>query len=171
MENKIKLYNSQELIGASQNNELIILAQMDAPTRLGLSKLICVDLLMLLGVNGENADPKHHARAITFISTTLQNFAPEEIIFAFHKAIKGEFGFELYQQLNSLVIGRVMREYSRWLTDEKKKREPKPLERIMKEELSYLKEQFHIEKPEKNYNTMTYPPSVLSGNTNAKHQS
>ena len=32
------------------------------------------------------------------------------------------------------------------------------------------KEQFHIEKPEKNYNTMTYPPSVLSGNTNAKHQ-
>ena len=32
------------------------------------------------------------------------------------------------------------------------------------------KEQFHIEKPEKNYNTMTYPPSVLSGNTNLKHQ-
>ena len=32
------------------------------------------------------------------------------------------------------------------------------------------KGQFHIEKPEKNYNTMTYPPFVLFDNTNSKHQ-
>ena len=32
------------------------------------------------------------------------------------------------------------------------------------------KKQFHIENPEKNYNTMTYPPFVLFGNTIGQHQ-
>ena len=32
------------------------------------------------------------------------------------------------------------------------------------------KRQFHIENPEKNYNTMTYPPFVLFDNSNAQHQ-
>ena len=32
------------------------------------------------------------------------------------------------------------------------------------------KKQFHIENQEKNYNTVTYPPIVLFGNTNGQHQ-
>ncbi len=147
MDYKITLYTPQELVGKAQTNELIKLRDMDASTRLGRSKTICIDLLLLLGVNGDNADPMHHARAITFISSSLQNYAPEEIIFAFQKAIKGDFNIDIYQQLNSLVIGRVMREYTRWLENEIERAKPKqetPTQRIERETLEYEKEKFGI---------------------------
>ncbi|TSE03346.1 hypothetical protein [Aquimarina algiphila] len=74
-------------------------------------------LLDLLGVKGDESTDKHHDVAITFINSSLQNYTYQEIILAFEKYVSGEFlesnGKQMLvtQQLNAVVIGRVMREY------------------------------------------------------------
>ncbi len=78
--------------------------------RLTISKLLVQDLLNDLGVS-KNSDVEHHIRTIKHVSETLGNYTKEEIKKAFQMFISREFNIDVYQQLNSVVVGRVMREF------------------------------------------------------------
>ena len=74
-------------------------------------------LLNLLGVKGNPDTDKQHLVATKFINDTLLNYTYQEIKLAFEMYVSGKF-YEnngkpmlVTQQFNSVVIGRVMREY------------------------------------------------------------
>lgn len=74
-------------------------------------------LLNLLGVKGDDTTDSHHDVAIKFINESLLNYTYQEIKLAFEKYVSGEYydsngkPMLVTQQLNSVVLGRVMREY------------------------------------------------------------
>lgn len=74
-------------------------------------------LLDLLGVKGDDSTDKHHDAAINFINSSLKNYTYQEIKLAFEKYVSGEYldskgtPMLVTQQLNAVVIGRVLREY------------------------------------------------------------
>lgn len=78
--------------------------------RLGISKNLVVNLLNDLGVSAK-ADTNHHIRAIKYISESCVNYSAEEVEKAFALCIGGDIKIDLYQQVNALVIGKVIREY------------------------------------------------------------
>jgi len=78
--------------------------------RFVISKNLVENLLSDLGV-GKNSDVQHHIRAIKHVSETLGSYTPEEIKKAFQLFISHKLNVDVFQQLNSVVIGRVMREY------------------------------------------------------------
>lgn len=86
-----------------------------------LSKcLTLVETLLLdLGVSGK-ADSKQHQRAIVFIIDSMRNYSFEEIHKAFKLFIAGELREKPLQQLNSLVIGKVMSQYQEYKNEKLK---------------------------------------------------
>jgi len=78
--------------------------------RMTISKDLIKNLLNDLGV-GKNSDTQHHIRAIKHTYDTLGHYTPEEVKHAFTMFISHKLNIDVYQQLNSVVIGRVMREY------------------------------------------------------------
>lgn len=74
-------------------------------------------LLNLLGVNAKNDNVKHHAAAFEFVNKTLLNYTYQEIKLAFEKYVAGEYyeaenkPMMVTQQLNAVVIGKVMKNY------------------------------------------------------------
>lgn len=99
-------------------NEEKKLRDYEPEQRLALAKKVCEDLLVLLGV-GDNSDPQHHVRTIRFIRDALLNYSPNEIILAFEMFVAGKFeSLEPYQQLNSVVVGRVTSRYETWKRNE-----------------------------------------------------
>ena len=108
----IEIYKKPELIVLEENMKLR--DYNDEQRNLQSIKLVN-DLLSDLGV-GKNADTKHHLRAIKFINDSCKNYTPEEIEKAFSLAIEGVLNVDLLQQINPLVIGKVMREYQSYKT-------------------------------------------------------
>ena len=78
--------------------------------RLMIAKNLVVNLLSDLGVSAK-ADTNHHVRAIKYISESCVNYSAEEIEKAFSLCIGGEIKIDLFQQINALVVGKVIREY------------------------------------------------------------
>lgn len=69
-------------------------------------------MLDLLGVKGSTHTDGHHDIAITFIHSSLSGYTYQEITLAFQMYVRGDFNSLLVtQQLNAVVIGRVMRAY------------------------------------------------------------
>lgn len=105
-----------ELITTEKKPMEIILAEnkkireYPVEARIGLATEISVELLDMLGVGG-GSNEDHHIRAIKFIAECLLNYTKEEIIHAVNMALTGEFEIKLYQQLNAVVLGTIMREY------------------------------------------------------------
>jgi hypothetical protein len=81
--------------------------------RLMLIKNLVVSLLGDLGVSSK-ADTEHHIRSIKFINETCLNWTIEEIEKAFQMYICNEFDVEVFQQLNPVVIGKVMSAYQEY---------------------------------------------------------
>ena len=78
--------------------------------RLIKSTKIVETLLADLGVS-KKANTDHHVRAIKFIADSMVNYSFGEIEKAFKMFIEGRFNEKPFQQLNSLIIGRVMSQY------------------------------------------------------------
>ena len=77
--------------------------------RLTIAKNIVVGLIGRLGVSGK-ATATHHVESIRFIAGNKE-FTPEEFTKAFELAMDGTLKIDLFQQLNCVVIGRVMTLY------------------------------------------------------------
>ena len=82
-------------------------------SRLAVAKKLVVNLLSDLGV-GKNADTDHHIRTIKFISESMINYSEGEISKAFQMFIASEFREKPFQQLNSVIVGKVMNEYENY---------------------------------------------------------
>ena len=78
--------------------------------RIAKSTQIVKLLLSDLGV-GKNSDTDHHIRTIKFISESMVNYSFEEIEKAFQMFIAGDFREKPFQQLNAVIVGKVMSEY------------------------------------------------------------
>jgi len=103
----IEVYKKPELILLEEN---VKLRDYDVEQRKVQATKLVINLLSDLGV-GKNADTNHHKRAIKFIEESCKNYTAEEVEKAFQLAIEGVLNVDLLQQINPLVIGRVMREY------------------------------------------------------------
>ena len=74
--------------------------------KLTIAKNIVDGLLIKLGVSGKS-NSAHHVEVIRFIADNKE-FTPDEFTKAFDLAIDGELKIDLFQQLNRVVMGRVM---------------------------------------------------------------
>ena len=77
--------------------------------RLTISKAIVISLLNKLGVSNKSNE-QHHIEVIKLISNNKE-FTPEEFEKAFNLAIEGILDIDLFQQLNCIVVGKVMNQY------------------------------------------------------------
>ena len=127
----IKQYKPPLLAILEQNKKL---RDYTPEERLTISKKLVVDLLGDLGVSAK-ADTNHHIRAIKYIHESCINYAPEEIEKAFALAINGEIRIDLYQQINALVIGKVMREFEFYKKERLKTHRRKMQERQQQQEV------------------------------------
>lgn len=66
-------------------------------------------LLNLLGVSSGKAE--HHVEANNFINSQMGKWSYEEMRLAFEMFVSDKLGIEPYQQLNAIVIGKVMKAY------------------------------------------------------------
>lgn len=92
-EKKLREYNDQE--------------------RLSACKTIVDDLLLSLGV-GTKADVQHHIQAIKYLCEECGKYSVSEIKKAFSLAISGKLDIELFQQVNVLVIGKVLNAFDNY---------------------------------------------------------
>lgn len=106
MKKELSIYKKPELAKLEEGIKIKDLSnQAEA-----IEKLVYV-LLTDLGV-GDNANEMQHIRVAQFIIETLNSYTVEEVMKAFDLFIMGEFEpMKPFQQLNKVVIGRVMREY------------------------------------------------------------
>ena len=104
---KLSVYKPPILAVIEQNTKLRDYNEVD---RLGLCKKIITTLLNDLGV-GSKADTNHHVRAIKFLLDNYIHYSVEEIEKAFSLAISGKLNIDLFQQINPLIVGKVMKAY------------------------------------------------------------
>ena len=78
--------------------------------KLSICTNLVANLILDLGV-GKNSDTNHHLRAIKFIKDSLGVYTPQEIEEAFRLYILCKFEIEVFQQLNPIVIGKVMKQF------------------------------------------------------------
>lgn len=110
----VEMENKSDLAIALENTKL-----RDYPNEIRSKNTlnIVLWLLDLLGVKGDEATERHHIVSANFINDTLKNYTYQEIKLAFQKYVAGEYydsngnPMLVTQQLNAVVIGRVMREY------------------------------------------------------------
>lgn len=82
-------------------------------------------LLALLGISSVADDQKemHYIALDDFINDSLKHYSYEEIKIAFKNFIKGDYGFQAYNKLDSIIAGKVMKAYdnakSQIITNEK----------------------------------------------------
>lgn len=82
----------------------------ELPDAMGKAADIVTHLILDLGVSGK-ADPRMHQRSLLFIVEAMKNYTFGEIKKAFQMFIAGELREKPLQQLNSVIIGRVMSQY------------------------------------------------------------
>ena len=140
----VQMENKNPLAVALENTKL-----RDYPeeTRNANTIKMVLWLLDLLGVKGDESTSSHHIVSSNFINDALKNYTYQEIKLAFQKYVTGEYydtngkPMLVTQQLNAVVIGRVMREY-----EEIKKRELDLYRRKRNEQLTKPKEMTEEEK-------------------------
>lgn len=106
----LQIYKKPHLAVISETKKL---RDYEETERLTLATKLVGNLLNDLGV-GKNSDTNHHIRAIKFINDSLGNYTPEEVEEAFKLFIMGKFQIEAYQQLNPLIIGRVISQFEEY---------------------------------------------------------
>ena len=99
----ITTYKKPELAIISEVKKMREYSEVERNT---LAHTIVVGLVRRLGVSGRS-NPNHHLECERYISNNKE-FTPEEFTKAFELAIEGELKIDLFQQLNCVVIGRVM---------------------------------------------------------------
>lgn len=104
--NKLAIIQKPELQLINETKKLRDYSEVE---RLTISKTIVVSLLNKLGV-GNKSNEKHHIEVIKFIANN-KVYTPEEFEKAFNLAIEGAFNIDLLQQLNCIVVGKVMNEF------------------------------------------------------------
>lgn len=107
----IQIYKKPQLAILSEENKIRSYNEVE---RRAISSKIVMELLVKLGV-GKNSNEEHHLEAIKYISNNKE-FAPKEYAKAFDLVINGTIKddrFDLFQQLNCLIIGKVMNLYKR----------------------------------------------------------
>jgi len=112
----IEIYKKPQLIILEEQPKL---RTMQIESRLTVAKLLVSNLLNDLGV-GKNSDTNHHIRTIKFIAESMINYSAGEIEKAFQMFIAGDFREKPYQQLNSVIVGKVMGEYENHKRDKLK---------------------------------------------------
>lgn len=105
MADKIIKYKKPELAVLEQGIKI-----RDLPNQAEVIEKLVILLLTDLGVS-DKADENAHVRVGQFLVNSLNNYTLEEIIKAFELFVLGELPIKAYQQLNVIVVGRVMREY------------------------------------------------------------
>ena len=85
--------------------------EYDPEMRNKASYTLIDELLNLLGVNAKEGNSEHHVEAFKFINETMDRFSYSDIRLAFKKYVAGEYDLLVTQQLNAVVIGRVMKLY------------------------------------------------------------
>lgn len=76
------------------------------------STKIVRDLLIDLGV-GTKVDEEQHKRVVKFISEECGEFSYEEVQEAFKMVLRGDLEMDLFQQINVLVVSKVLRLYQK----------------------------------------------------------
>ena len=85
-------------------------------------KMLIKTLLLLLGVKPDNYPNKLEAEVLgEFVNRALKNYSPQEIRFAFELAVAGNLRVEVYQKLDSVLIGRVIKAYEEYKRERSKK--------------------------------------------------
>lgn len=102
----IEIYKKPELAVISDSKKMRSYNEVE---RRAISSKIVLELLVKLGV-GKNSNEEHHLEAIKYISKNKE-FAPEEFTKAFELVLSGVLKIELFQQVNCLIIGKVMNLY------------------------------------------------------------
>lgn len=102
----ITIYKKPELAILSDQRKLRTYNDVE---RLTIAKGIVENLLNALGVSNKSNE-EHHIEAIKYISNDKE-FSPDEFKKAFELVMNGILKIELYQQVNCLIIGKVMNLY------------------------------------------------------------
>jgi len=105
--NKLLIYKKPLLAVLEQEKKL---RDYNEQERLFACKNIITVLLLDLGV-GSKSDPQQHLRAIQHLFENCGKYSVNEIKKAFSLAITGKLDIELFQQINILVIGKVLRAF------------------------------------------------------------
>jgi hypothetical protein len=103
----IEIYKPPILAIIEQETKL---REMPSEERLMKCTQIVANLLLDLGV-GSKSDPQQHLRVIKFLADDCGSYTVKEVEYAFKLAIKGELGIELFQQVNVLVVGKVLKAF------------------------------------------------------------
>ena len=81
--------------------------------RLTLCFGLVSNLILDLGVSSKS-DPEQHQRAIQFLANDCGKYTVREIDKAFKLAIQGYLNIDLFQQVNVLVIGKVLKAFDEY---------------------------------------------------------
>lgn len=103
---KLQIYKKPELAILSDERKLRSYNDVE---RLTIAKGIVENLLNSLGVSNKSNE-EHHIEAIRYIASNKE-FSPGEFKKAFELVMTGVLKIELYQQVNCLIIGKVMNLY------------------------------------------------------------
>ena len=77
------------------------------------SKVLINYLLALLGISMVKGDGRemHYIILEEFVNDTLKDYTYEEIKLAFKNLIKGDYDIQVYNKLDSILVGKVMKAY------------------------------------------------------------
>ncbi len=106
----IIIYKKPSVVLFSEENKLSLFSDAEQKN---IAKNIIKKLIIVLAV-GKESNFEHHKESVEFIYRNYGNYSPAEIRFAFELALTGTLGIDLYQQINCVVIGKVMSEYGKY---------------------------------------------------------
>ena len=109
----IQVYKPPMLAVIEQETKL---REMPDEERLMKCTQIVANLLLDLGV-GSKSDPQQHLRVIKFLADDCGKYSVKEVEYAFKLAIQGKIGVDLFQQINVLVVGKVLKAYDDYKTE------------------------------------------------------
>jgi len=149
----LTIYEKPKLAVLRDEKKLAIYSLQE---RLMIAEKIVFDLLSLIGVSAKGNE-EHHLALIKYLIENEDEFTPNEIKEAYNLAMRGQFEYKLFQQLNTLQYNSVMNCYREYrnrklkqynIEQAKLKNEMaiKELTEEQKEELimNGLKEQFYL---------------------------
>mgnify|MGYP003645485364 FL=1 len=109
----IQIYKQPLLAVIEQETKI---REMPNEERLMKCTQIVANLLLDLGV-GSKSDPQQHLRVISFLADDCGKYSVKEVEYAFKLAIQGKIGVDLFQQINVLVVGKVLKAYDDYKTE------------------------------------------------------
>ena len=109
----IQVYKQPLLAVIEQETKI---REMPNEERLMKCTQIVANLLLDLGV-GSKSDPQQHLRVIKFLADDCGKYSVKEVEYAFKLAIQGKIGVDLFQQINVLVVGKVLKAYDDYKTE------------------------------------------------------